>query len=152
MEVIAILPHLWIIPTVTLGLVLICAAIAVLGVKFGDGYDWGIAAPMGTIFGAMVVLVGGIMWAVMLIPYDSKYHVYYSVEGTVEDVTRTFEDGTGELTGLPVVTLSTLDEPIIVNQSRIYSYVGEDVKFTCSLSWVAYGQDYLDCFIAGTSR
>lgn len=155
MQAIALQPQFWIIPVVA-GLLLSGGVVLlVFGIRANragglysmDGDGRMISGAMVTFFGVAALVT----WLVLLIPYSSQYWMFYRLTGDVQSVTRTLNDGSGELTKRPVVAISGFDRPVVVDDSRIYSYVGERVDFTCSIEWVPYGGDRVNCFIAGVA-
>lgn len=145
LEVIALQPQFWIIPA-------IFGVLILLGVLFfwierridGDGgfFATGIAA-------SAIGLISMIVWACLLIPFDSKYHVMYKLSGTVESVTNTLDGGgDGERTMTPVVKLSGYEDPIEMDNPRIVTLKGREVELVCTMQWVYQGLDITHCNIA----
>lgn len=144
---IAVQPHLWIVPAVAL----VVAAVGVPLIVFTKRDEYLDMMGGWQIVGSLVTGLGGLLavaWLVMLIPFQSQYHVLYQVEGTVESVTNAFESGSGDLTSSPVVRLDTLDRAAVVSDPRIMDLVDQEVTLLCSVEWVPYGLDRLDCSIA----
>jgi hypothetical protein len=144
-NVIGILPHLIIIPII-FGVLLFLGLITFLIHKKRDR-EWHDDGWMITTFCLWAVaLIFGIIAAVNLIPYDSKYHVIYKLEGTVESVTNVLEgDGDGERTLSPIVKLSGYSEPIEFDNSRITTLKGREVVLTCTYAWQMHGLDITQC-------
>lgn len=158
MDVVALLPHLWIVPS-------IAAFAALLGLLWWFGFSnwfpgeftrryprermkwdgWRHVAIVWWSVAALIVIT----WVLLLMPFNSKYHVFFKIEGEVTGVTRSFIEGTGDLSFEPVVTIQGFDQSVVVNDSRIYAAVGSEVSLTCSLEWVPYGADRTSCFISG---
>ncbi len=157
MEVIAVLPHLWIVP-------LTAVLFAALGLLWWFGFakwwpgdyrrkyphdprlkwcGWSMVAIIWWIVAGVVAIIS----VFLFIPFDGKYHHFYSVEGTLTDVSRSFVEGTGDLSYQPVATIEGFDQAVVVEDSRIYSAVGSNVTLTCSFEWVPYGADRANCFI-----
>lgn len=147
MTELALMPHLWIVPLVAGILVVIGAALLLIG--------WWIEWE-GTMFAGGVVggigFIVAIVWLFLLIPYSSEYHVLWRAEGEITSVTNTLADGDGGLTRVPVVELDTVDMPIVVHDPRVLEMQGTEVQLTCSIEWVMYGMDRISCDIAGVER
>jgi uncharacterized membrane protein len=148
-EVIAIQPQYWIVPTIgafILVLGLICFGIKKLA--YDDGYVGGEGWLFGGWFLTAIALIFGVIWCVILIPFDSKYHVYFKLSGTVESVTNTLQGGgDGERTLNPVVRISGYDQPIQMYDSRIVTLKGQEVDLKCTYDWNYEGLDGTDCSI-----
>lgn len=158
MRQIALQPHFWILPIVALLLIAVGLCLLITGIrvrraaKLRDRYT---SRGEGRIFsGSLVGFFGGavaVTWLVLLLPYSPEFWMLYRLSGEVQTVTRSFEEGTGELSNEPVVRIGGFSTPVVVADSRIYDYVGQDVDLTCSLEWVPYGQKRINCFIAGVA-
>ncbi len=154
---IAVQPHLWIVPLA-----------AVLSGGFGflwwfgfarwfpgeysrkypdERFPWSGWSIVAIIWWVVAGLVF-VAYAAMLIPFQSRYHVLYHVDGTVQSVSNTFESGSGAITSSPVVRLDTLDRAAVVSDPRVLDLVDQDVTLLCSIGWVPYGMDRLNCSIA----
>lgn len=147
-DVIAVQLHLILIPSFMLALALL-GALFFFGLHrwFGDEYyfdGWSMGGVAFWICSGVLALV----WVGTLIPFDSKYHVVYKLEGRVESVTNDLDQGSGQRTRIPIVTLSDHDEPIFVTDSRIVGQKGKDVKLTCTLVWSPYAMDAAKCDLA----
>lgn len=154
---IAVIPHLWILPVAS-------ASAVALGFLWWFGFaewfpgeysrkypderfpwsGWSIVAIVWWSVAGVILIA----WTAALIPFQSQYHVLYHVEGTVESVTNAFESGSGDLTSSPVVRLDTLDRAAVVSDPRIMDLVDQEVTLLCSIEWVPYGLDRLNCSIA----
>lgn len=144
---IAVLPHLWIVPLAALALGLVGASLILFTKR--DTYlnmmgGWQVIGVCVSILAGLTALA----WIIFLIPFQSKYHVLYTVDGTVESVTNAFTSGSGDITSRPVVRLNTLDRAVAVTDPRIMDLAGEQVTLLCSLEWVPYGMDRVNCSIA----
>lgn len=163
MEVIALMPHIWILSVATLafalvGMILWRAAGREVRV---EEHRWNVSylAYSGTRADTGPGIVAVILWAVaalcliitaiVLIPYDAKYYMFYRASGTVESVTNSFEDGSGELSYTPVARLSGYDENFVLTDSRIMALQGRDVDLTCTYSWRPFALDVVVCSVAG---
>lgn len=147
LEVIAIQPHLWILPLVA-GVLILLGALWFFGFEDWFGYGNGGWAITGVAFW-ILALAPTIIWIISLIPFDSKYHVLYKLEGKVESVSNTFEGGSGKMTSKPVIQLSGYDEPIQMDNPRIVTLEGHEVTLTCYYSWEMYGLDITKCDLSG---
>lgn len=95
-------------------------------------------------FGVVVMVVG---FAVALFPYQPKYWQMYEVDSTVESVTNTFLDSSGEVSSVPIVQLEGVDRPVEVNDPRILNLNGQGVVFTCTMGWHYQAADTYKCKI-----
>lgn len=138
-------------PPVTLIFFWSVVGLAVIAVLFtvwhfvtGDPYS--VLPEVGAIFGWILAAVGGLVFILYSIPFG-HYMNHYSVEGTVESVTNTFVEGSGEITSSPVVVL---EEGLVlaVSDPRVLTLEGEDIRFTCSVEWVQNASDRYNCTIA----
>lgn len=143
MTEIAILPHLWIIPLVSVVLLgLGFLWYFVFEVMFDGGGGWEVVGIIWWVFSGVTALAS----LASLVPFQSQYHVFYELRGTVTEVSNQFENGSGELTGYTVLTLDTYDEPIVTSSSRLTaSKPGDDLTLLCTLSWEPYGLDTTYC-------
>lgn len=129
-----------------LGVPLLIASVALL-VLFGeDLFDYAFGLPL--IFGAVVGAVATTVWLICLVPFDTTYHRVYQVEATVESVSNTFESGSGDVTYAPVVTLSGIDRPVVIDDPRITQLNGADLTLTCQIEWHYRAADTYSCAIA----
>lgn len=153
MNYIALQPQFWIVPIVGALLIIVGLALFIPGRRINrKAGSYSMDGEGMIVFGGVVTGLGVaafLVLLILLIPYDIKYLSYYNVEGVVEGVTRTFVQGSGDLTNVPVVNVTGFDTALVVEDARVYNYVGQDVNFTCSVEWVPYGADRLNCFIAG---
>lgn len=145
LDVIAIQPQFWVVPAVGLFLALLGALwFFVFEDRFDGCGGWQIT---GVGFWA-ISAVFAIVYVLMLIPFDSKYHVYFKLSGTVESVTNTLDGGgDGERTLTPVVKLSGYSDPIQMDNPRIVTLKGREVDLICSYDWVWQGLDVTNCNI-----
>ena len=95
-------------------------------------------------FGVVVMVVG---FAVALFPYQPKYWQMYEVDSTVESVTNTFLDSSGEVSSVPIVQLTGVDRPVEVKDPRVLNLKGRDVSFTCTMHWHYQAADTYKCKI-----
>lgn len=147
-EVIAIQPQFWIVPligAVILVLGLVCFVIKKIAYEdYVGGEGWTFGGWMLT----AIALIFAIVWCIMLIPFDSKYNVYFKMSGTVESVTNTLQGGgDGERTLNPVIRLSGYDQPIQMHDARIVTLKGKEVELKCTYDWNYEGLDGTDCTI-----
>lgn len=105
----------------------------------------GLAFSAGT-FG-IATLIMGVIWLIVLIPFDGTYHHLYRVEGRIESVSNVLSEASGDLTRTPVVELSTVDRPIEVSDPRVVSLEGQDVVLTCKVGWHYQAADTYSCEI-----
>lgn len=164
LHVVAVLPHIWIVPVVAVllgvGAWLLRRLAERQAVKANE--KWARKYPHSShddkwhdtgaaIFFMLVAAFAGALTTasiVMAIPFQAKYLVFYHVDGTVQSVTNAFESGSGDITSSPVVRLDTLDRAAVVSDPRVMDLVDKQVTLLCSLEWVPYGMDRLNCSIA----
>lgn len=82
-----------------------------------------------------------------LVPFNTKYHRLYGVQGTVISVSNVLSESGGELTRTPVVALDSLDSPLVINDPRAVNLMGKAVKLTCEIEWVYRAADRYSCLI-----
>lgn len=146
MTVLATQPQFWIIPIVIAAL-LALATLWAFGFErwFGDGYGGWSATGVGL---AAIAVILGIVYALLLMPYDSKYHVFYRLSGPLTVETNTFTAGDGEISRSSVGYVDGYPDPIVLNSSRLMALDGADVDLTCTIAWEPYGLDTTYCELA----
>lgn len=157
LETLVIMPQFIVVPIVTVVLaVLAYFFIWPIDAKFGDHgfHNTYMGGPriFGLIFaaGAAVMLIISV---VMLIPFDSKYHVYHRLSGVIHVDTNTFDNGSGELTeGLVVYRVDGYENQIGSSDARLITLEGQNVDLTCSLEWRPYDADVTWCKFAGLNK
>jgi hypothetical protein len=136
-------PELWIVPAA--GVLLILLAIFFVWLAAGDELSGFLfAAAIAGLFGVGAVVV----WLVLLVPYQAKYHFLYHVDGTVASVSNVLTEASGELTQQPIVTLDGIDASFAVNDSRAVTLTDRDVTLLCSIEFVYLGADRYNCVVA----
>ena len=80
----------------------------------GEGEGWGLAA----VFAAGFTVVSIIVTAIAAVPFSPTYWQDYRVEGTVLTVSNTWTDDGGDIARTPVVTLDTIDRPLVIDDPR----------------------------------
>lgn len=144
-DVIGILPHLIIVPIATVVVILLGFGAFWLHKRHGDNYlndGWMMTA----VFVWIVAAIGIVLSVLQFMPYDSKYHNIYRLQGTVDSVTNVLEgDGDGERTMTPIVKLSGYSDPIEFDNSRITTLKGREVVLTCTYGWQMHGLDITKC-------
>lgn len=164
LRVIAVLPHIWIVPVVAVLLGVATVFVRKLADRqaVAENAKWAKRYPSsshdekwsstgaGIFVFLLAVFAGmGVLASILLaIPFQSKYLVYYNVDGTVLSVTNAFDSGSGDITSSPVVRLDSLDHGVVVSDPRVMDLVGEEVTLLCSIEWVPYAADRLNCSIA----
>jgi len=96
---------------------------------------------------SLVAGVAGLVWVLMLWPYSTEYHKLYKVEGTVETVTNKMVEASGEFSEHTVLTLDTVDRPVLMSDPRGVTLEGRDVELTCRMQWHYKAQDTYHCAI-----
>lgn len=109
-----------------------------------DIEDWGMVA---LLVGALAA-VAAIIWVVVAIPFNPAYWQDYRVEGEVLTVSNTWADDGGDMARVPVVTLDTVDRPLVIDDPRAVTLQGEQVTLTCSIGWHFRAADTYSCRIA----
>lgn len=99
-------------------------------------------------FGVVVMVVG---FAVAMFPYQPKYWQMYEVDTTVESVTNTFVDSSGDIASVPIVQLTGVDRPVEVKDPRVLNLKGRDVSFACTMHWHYQAADTYQCKIRNIS-
>lgn len=100
--------------------------------------------------GVIATVLAGLFLFISLLgafPYQTKYLSWYSTTATVETVSNVVSDASGEFTSTPVVTLSTLDEPVTVSNERIVTMIGDEATFRCKPTWHHLAPDTWHCVI-----
>lgn len=146
-DVIAIQPQYWIVPLIGAFILLLgFVCFGIYKLAYSSEYSGGEGWVVGGWILTVIALIMGIIWAIMLVPFDSKYHVYFKLSGTVESVTNTLQDGgDGERTLNPVVRISGYDQPIQMYDNRIVTLKGKEVELKCTYDWNYEGLDGTDC-------
>ena len=128
------------------GALVVITALLWLGFKKADYYDedlWGVPAVVSSAFTVII----GLVLAFLLFPYSSEYHHLYRVSGTVEKVTNKMIEASGEFSNTTVLTLDTVDRPVVMSDPRGVTLEGLDVDLTCSIKWHYMAQDTYHCEI-----
>ena len=124
------------------GLLLIALALFFIGRwDFDSGWTFG-----GIFFGAFAVILG-IVWLIMLVPFDAKYHQIYRVSGEVLSVSNVLSESGGDLTRTPVITLEGVDRDITMDDPRAVNLQGKEVELTCGIAWHYQAADTYSCSI-----
>jgi len=128
------------------GALVVITALLWLGFKKADVFDddpW----LMGAILSTVATVITGIVLAVSLWPYSTEYYKVYRVSGTVEKVTNKMVEASGEFSNTTVLTLDTVDRPVVMSDPRGVTLEGLDVDLTCSIKWHYQAQDTYHCEI-----
>lgn len=110
-------------------------------------FDWD---ELGIVAGGLCVLLGviaGIVWLILMVPFDGRYQHIYRVEGNVESVSNVLTDSSGDLTRTPVVKLDSVDRSLTIDDPRAVNLKGADVRLTCRISWHYQAADRYSCDI-----
>ena len=154
LEPIALMPHLWIVLVVALLIIaggfafLIAAKRTWRRGTYNDGVTesgYFIGAVLSWVFGTLTLITA----VALFIPFDGRYHQFFHASGEVISVTNSFIESSGDLSSVPIVVVDGLSYPVSVDDQRILKMQGEVVDLTCAISWVPYGRDRINCFIAG---
>lgn len=131
----------------TLALV-VAVVVGIVLASTGDA--WSSRASVGeflVIFGGICGAIAVVVWFVMLIPFDGKYHHVYRVEGTVTSVSNVLSEASGDLTRQPVITLDSMTYPLVVDDPRAVTLDGRDVTLRCEVDWNYQAADSYVCRI-----
>ena len=102
--------------------------------------------------GGISALMGGIFLLSILVPFNPTYWDDYRVEGSVTSVSNTWTEDGGNIAGVPVVTLDTIDRPLVINDPRAITLEGHDVTLICTIDWHYRAADAYACRIANIKR
>lgn len=102
--------------------------------------------------GGIAVLTGGIFLFGILVPFNPTYWDDYRVEGSVTSVSNTWTEDGGNIAGVPVVTVDTVDRPLVIDDPRAVFLDGYDVMLTCTIDWNYRAADEYTCRIANIKR
>lgn len=125
---------------------LVITSLLWLGFRKAKWYDedmWGFPAILSTAFTVII----GLVLMVALFPYSSEYHHLYRVSGNVETVTNKMVEASGEFSKHTVLTLDTVDRPVVMSDPRGVTLEGKQVDLTCSIKWHYQAQDTYHCEI-----
>ena len=102
--------------------------------------------------GGVAALTGGIFLFAILVPFNPTYWDDYRVEGSVTSVSNTWTEDGGNIAGVPVVTVDTVDRPLVIDDPRANTLEGHDVMLTCTIDWNYRAADEYTCRIANIKR
>ena len=102
--------------------------------------------------GCIAALTGGIFLFGILVPFNPAYWDDYRVEGRITSVSNTWTEDGGNMARTPVVTLDTIDRPLVIDDPRTVQLEGRDVSLTCTIDWHYRGADAYTCRIANIKR
>lgn len=128
------------------GALVVITALLWLGFRKAKWYDedmWGFPAILSTAFTVII----GLVLMVALFPYSTEYYKVYRVSGTVEKVTNKMVEASGEFSESTVLTLDTVDRPVVMSDPRGVTLEGKQVDLTCSIKWHYQAQDTYHCEI-----
>lgn len=128
------------------GALVVITVLLWLGFRKSDVFD-GDPWLMGALFSAAFTVIIGIGLAVLLWPYSTEYYKVYRVSGTVEKVTNKMVEASGEFSESTVLTLDTVDRPVVMSDPRGVTLEGKQVDLTCSINWHYMAQDTYHCEI-----
>ena len=134
-------PHVAVTFWVLIGCLVLFFVTFFVAEKFMQG------AEIGTALMAILSAIMIVSMAIALIPYDSKYHHYYRVSGTVESVSNVLSENGGDLTRTPIVKLDSMSQPVAINDPRAVELQDRDVELTCTVEWVYQSMDRYNCSI-----
>lgn len=144
-EFLAVQPHIWIVPLIAVGCVLLCL-LGIFWYRTCEVWDWKEIA--GILLGWLAGVAAAVLLIVsvwQLVPFNSKYWNYYTVTGTVTSYSNRLDNGTGGFTGVPIFTLEGSDMRYVSRDNRLASTIGEEVSLRCDIGWRWYGTDVYSC-------
>lgn len=106
--------------------------------------EWGFGAAVT----AAVAVICLVFWVVVALPFSPVYWQDYRVAGEVLSVSNTWTDDGGDMARIPVVTLDTVDRPLVIDDPRAVTLEGQRVVLTCSVGWHFRAADTFSCRIA----
>lgn len=96
-----------------------------------------------------VSVIVGISWIFIGVPWNAKYWPYYSVTGTIENISNSLT-ADGDVTYKTyVVTFEGDETPYLLTDARVTALNGQKVELNCTLNWVEWGYsaDQWECDI-----
>lgn len=96
----------------------------------------------------VVALIGVIFWVAAAVPFTPRYWQDYRVTGTILSVSNTWTEDGGDMARTPVVTLDTVDRPLVIDDPRAITLEGQPVTLTCAIDWNFRAADTYVCRIA----
>jgi hypothetical protein len=141
-----------VMPSVVVGAFLLAALLTGAGVWYErggegrydrDGFGFYLPAILLAVAGTVVLVIT----LVGAVPFQSRYWTWYEVPAHIESVSNTIRDADGDLTTQPVVEVPGLDRPVVVNDPRIVTLVGQDITLACKPSWHYHAADTYSCRI-----
>lgn len=135
-------PWIWIVPIILLAFIVLIVL---------DIFIWqeGIFA---TIAGMLLLILGGLYFALILPPYDASFYQTYRITGEVTTLERAFNaDEGGGMSQTFVVEVEGVDLLIQSTDQRFRTVdVGDDVNLTCGKSFEYFVEPWYQCSIAST--
>lgn len=135
------------LPVFLVGLLLMIVAVVALRRGWVEGPFVGMF-----VVGWIAALTGGICLFFILVPFNPTYWNDYRVEGRITSVSNTWTEDGGNLARTPVVTLDTVDRPLVIDDPRTVKLEGRDVSLTCTIDWHYRGADAYTCRLADIER
>ena len=96
---------------------------------------------------AVCAVIMALITAMFLWPFGSRFWYNYEATGHVTNVSNVITEASGDLTRQPVVTLDTLDRPVVIDDPRAVSLEGKDVTLRCQIEWHYQAADSYSCKI-----
>lgn len=134
------------LPVFLVGLLLMIVAV------FALRRDWVELFAFMVLVGGITALMGGISLLSILVPFNPTYWDDYRVEGRITSVSNTWTEDSGNMARTPVVTLDTVDLPLVIDDPRTVKLEGRDVSLTCTIDWHYRAADAYTCRIANIKR
>lgn len=109
----------------------------------GEGWKFGSSGLLG------MASIVALLMVLFMVPFESYRFYDYRVEGTITEVTNRWDDSGGSVSDSLVLTLDTVDQPILSGgDKRFIQLEGEEVVLTCQINWHWRAQDTFKCILA----
>ena len=140
-------PWVWIVPLILL--ILLIGTFVLIWVD--REYDWdGIGVFVGCFVGLFALVLAGIYFAWMLVPYDTSFYQTYRVTGEISEYAAAFDETEGVMNRGYVLEVEGVDYQIYSSDQRLRTYAeGDSVTLVCGKIFNYFQEPYLDCAIGG---
>lgn len=135
------------LPIIITCIIFVVLVLITLACLFLDRGDFDTGWMFTALFTGIFAVILGIVWVVMLVPFDTKYHHIYRVSGEVTAVSNVLSESGGDLTRTPVITLEGVDRDITMDDPRAVNLQGKNVELTCGIAWHYEAADTYSCSI-----
>lgn len=142
----------WQLP-LTVSLITLAVCIVVLALCLAAWRRWSSdSAAFAAIVAGCVGIIPLVLFLVYAIPFNPTYWDDYRVDGRITSVSNTWTEDGGDMARTPVVTLDTVDRPLVIDDPRAITLDGYDVTLTCTIDWHYRAADAYTCRIAAMGR